>query len=508
VRDPGTLTLIDELKEQAEARPDQIAFVVGDDSWTYRRLAESSDCVARALAARGVESGDRVVLHMSNAAEMIVSYYACFRIGAIAAPLHVRLKTSELLPLLQRLQPAAYLGQEKFYSEAAAIGSDTLAANARFIAGGWLEDGRARRWEDLLDGAESPIVRSPDISTPAVLLMTSGTTGVPKFVMHTHGTLAAATDAASRLGFDAEQVALQNTTMAHISGLWLLLASIRFGVPLVVPNRFDPDAVLDAIESQGCSWMLYLPFMSSELIRCQRRRARDVGSLRTCIAVGDVCPRELQQEFQDVFGVPLRSVWASTETAAPFSCGLEPGPVSRIATGTHVRLVDDNDKPVPRGEAGEMLIRTPGMAAGYWSGRNRVEDLLVDGWFRTGDVMRQGDGDDLWFVSRKKELLVRGGDNISPVEVEQVLIAHPAVRDAAVTGVPDATLGQRVVALIQLQDDVGAVLDDIRARTATQLAAYKVPEQMYVVKGIPKNPLGKTDRRTLAAIASAYVMGA
>jgi long-chain acyl-CoA synthetase len=246
--------------------------------------------------------------------------------------------------------------------------------------------------------------------------------------------------------------------------------------------------------------------MSLELIQCQRERARDVGSLRMCIAVGDVCPRELQREFQDVFGVPLRSVWASTETGPPFSCGLEPGPVSRIAPGTHVRLVDDNDKPVPHGEPGELLIRTPGMAAGYWTGRNCVEDLLMDGWFRTGDVMRRGDGDDLWFVSRKKELLVRGGDNISPVEVEQVLIAHPAVRDAVVTGVPDATLGQRVVALIQLEDDAGAVLDDVRARVATQLAAYKVPEQMYVVQGIPKNPLGKTDRRTVAAIAEAYVM--
>jgi long-chain acyl-CoA synthetase len=146
---------------------------------------------------------------------------------------------------------------------------------------------------------------------------------------------------------------------------------------------------------------------------------------------------------------------------------------------------------------------------GYWTGPNHIDDLRVDGWFPTGDVMRQGDEADLWFVSRKKNLIVRSGDNISPVEVEQVLIADPAVRDAAVTGVPDAILGQRVVALIELKSDGNpALVDDIRARTAAQLAAYKVPEQIYVVDAIPKNRVGKTDRAALPAIALAHAVGA
>ncbi len=159
--------------------------------------------------------------------------------------------------------------------------------------------------------------------------------------------------------------------------------------------------------------------------------------------------------------------------------------------------------PFPRGEIGELLIRAPGFAAGYWTGPGQVQDLLEDGWFHTGDLMQQRGADELWFVARKKELLVRGGDNISPVEVEQILLAHPAVRDAAVTGVPDATLGQRIVALVQLEGNVGeAVLEDVRASAAARLADYKVPERLHVVAAIPKNALGKTDRRALPAMVS------
>ncbi len=495
------MTLSEMLNYQAESHPDRVALIAGEESWTYRRLVDASEHLARTLYARGIEAGDRIVLHMTNVPEMIVAYYACLRIGAIAAPLHVRLKTSELRPLLQRLRPSLYIGQAQFYSAVAAIETDVLAADARFVIGDAVEDGRVQRWDDLFESAERPITSTSDIDAPAVLLMTSGTTGVPKFVAHTQATLSAATEAAKRLGFDSRQVVLATTTMAHASGLAVLIFSVRFGVSIVLLHSFDADAALDAIELHRCSWMFNLPFMSADLIRCQRTHARDVGSLRTCAVGGDVCPLEVQREFGEVFGTPLRPLWGSTEAGVPLNYGQEPGAVGSVAPGTRVRLVDATGSAVPPGESGELLLQAAGFAAGYWTGPGRVEALLRDDWFHTGDLVRQGDGDELWFVSRKKELLVRGGDNISPMEVEQILLAHPAVRDAAVTGVPDATLGQRVVALVQLEGDVGeAVLDDIRAGAAAQLADYKVPERLYVVAAIPKNALGKIDRRALTAM--------
>jgi long-chain acyl-CoA synthetase len=270
---------------------------------------------------------------------------------------------------------------------------------------------------------------------------------------------------------------------------------------MVLFERFDADAVLDAIEPQRCSWMVGLPFMFIELLARQRRQTRNVDSLRFCLSGGDVCPIDVQREFVTLFGVPLRSFWASTEVAGSLIYGLEPGPVSRIAPGAEIRIANDNGAPVPRGEVGELLVRGPNVTVGYWVDEDHIDPATADGWFHTGDLMRRGKADDLWFVGRKKDLIIRGGSNISPVEVERVLMTHPGVRDAAVVGFPDATLGQRVAALVQLREKPhGDVLGDILASTKAQLADYKVPERLKIVDAIPRNTLGKIDRRSAVAI--------
>ena len=346
--------------------------------------------------------------------------------------------------------------------------------------------------------ASGPLDRSaPDPNLPAILLATSGTTGQPKFVVYTPATLSGA-DVQAALDADGQHLVVNPLPMAHASGINCFLTYIRAGVPMIMMERFDPDAVLDAIEAHRCSSVPALPFMFASLLKQQKARKRDVGSLRHCATAGDVCPADLQREFAEQFGTPLRSFWSSTEAVSAFTYGLQPGPVARILPGTQARLVDDAGASVPHGEAGELLLRGPGVSVGYWAGPGRIEGTLPGGWIATGDLMRQGDGDDFWFVGRKKDLIVRGGSNISPVEVEQVLMAHPAVQDAAVIGVPDAELGQRVAALIQLRgEETEAVLSDIRASALAQLADYKVPEHVTVVDTIPKNAAGKTDRKSL-----------
>jgi acyl-CoA synthetase (AMP-forming)/AMP-acid ligase II len=161
--------------------------------------------------------------------------------------------------------------------------------------------------------------------------------------------------------------------------------------------------------------------------------------------------------------------------------------------------VDDEGRNVPRGEVGEFLVRGPYVTVGYWAGPDRIDDATRDGWYHSGDLMRQGEGDELWFVGRKKDIIIRGGSNISPVEVERVLLSHPLVCDAAVFGVPDPVLGQRVAAVVQLSrgagnSALGAILKDIRR----QLADYKAPERLWAVDVVPRNPLGKVDRRAAA----------
>jgi acyl-CoA synthetase (AMP-forming)/AMP-acid ligase II len=238
--------------------------------------------------------------------------------------------------------------------------------------------------------------------------------------------------------------------------------------------------------------------MCDALLKSQLRRPRKVDSLRFCGTGGDVCPMQIQAGFPGVFGVTLVSIWAASEVMGSLNYGLEPGPVSRIMEGAEVRLVDDTGAPVRPGEVGELLLRGPNVTIGYWAGPDAIENAPEDGWWRSGDLMRQDKKGDLWFVSRKKDLIIRGGSNISPVEVERVLATHPAVIDVAVVGMPDDVFGQRVAAFVQLKEGAApTVVNDILKAAKSQLADYKVPELLEAIAAIPRNVQGKADRKAL-----------
>jgi acyl-CoA synthetase (AMP-forming)/AMP-acid ligase II len=489
------------LSHRATTRPNGTAFVYDEVVWTYHDLLTGAEQLARALLARGVRQGDRIVLHMPNRPELAAALYACFRIGAIACPTNLRFKTAELREIFQRLQPALYLGEEQLYSHVETIEPEILAAEKRFVTGPSGAYKGAMPWSALLiDSASSgPMPPEPDKDAPAVLLTTSGTTGQPKFVTHTPATAAARAEAFVHVDFDVAQTVLNTCPMVHGTGLFTLLSSVRFGAPMVMVERFDPDAVLDQIELHGCTWMLGLPFMYDALLERQRKRPRKVGSLRHCTCGGDAFPVQLQVDFEATFRVPLYNTWGATEASGPLRYGLQPGPVTRIVPGAQIRLVDDEGKDVPQGEVGEFLVRGPYLTPGYWVGPDRIIDATRDGWFHTGDLMRRGEGDELWFVGRKKDLIIRGGSNISPVEVERVLLSHPLVHDAAVFGVPDPVLGQLVGAVVQLSNGVSdAALDAILSDAKQLLADYKVPERLLAVDAVPRNSLGKIDRRAAA----------
>jgi len=488
------------LYHHARKHPAGTAFFHEDIVWTYRDLVNRSEDVARGLLARGIRGGDRVLLHMSNRPEMVFALYACFRIGAIACPMNLRLKTVEARALVQRLDPAIYLGEEGLYSVVQSIEPDILAPENRFVTGQSEANEGAMAWSALTAEAyNGPMPPEPATATPTLLLTTSGTTGRPKLVAHTPGTLSAIAEGFRHQGMDAGQIVLNASPMVHGSGLSTFLAAVNFCAAVVLVAGFDPETVLDRIEAHRCTSLGGLPFMFHALLERQLQRPRKVDSLRHCISAGDVCPVQLQADFEATFGVPLRSVWGCTEASASFTYGLQPGTVSRRIPGVEVRLADDQDRAVAPGEVGELLVRGPNVTVGYWLGPDRVEEATTNGWFNTGDLMRQGAGDDLWFVGRMKDLIIRGGSNISPVEVERVLLGHPLVSDAAVFGVPDPVLGQRVAAMVRVAGAVDeAAIAGILTDTRGQLADYKAPEWLLTVDAVPRNPLGKIDRQALA----------
>jgi long-chain acyl-CoA synthetase len=494
------------LMHHVQTRSDATAFIFHDDVWTYGRLAAEADRVARGMAARGVGPGDRVVLHMVNRPEMLVAYYACFRLGAIAAPLRTAFKFAELAPLLQRLKPALYIGEISLYGNVAPVDATILAANKRIVVDGSFEDDGVQPWEALFDEDEDndTLLVPPASYRPAVLINTSGTTGQPKFVVHTPATLAATTHMMIEgWGFSDDDVMTLAMPMAHMSGLVCFLACIHFGIPFVLLETFDIDTVLDTIERHRCTWHGGFPSQYAALLERQRIRPRNLSSLRACITGADACPIELQKQVTAAFGAPLYNLWGATEVVGSLTYGLQPGPVVRILKGARVRLINDDGSEVRDGEVGELLIRGENVFDGYWNDPEATAKSLRAGWYHTGDLMRRGEGDELWFVSRKKDIIIRGGTNISPVEVEEALVAcHPAVEQAAVVGVPDIVLGQRVYGFVKLMPGTGdMIVSEILGRVATRLAAYKVPEDLGILEEMPRNALSKVDRNALLTMA-------
>lgn len=494
----GLSGLADRLFATAAEDPGALAFRFEDERWTRGQVVAAVERTARRLLALGLRPGDRLALHLTNGPELAIGYFACFATGIIAAPLKPESKAAELSALMQRLQPAFYIGHRDLQAHIAGIDEAILPADRRLVV---------RSAADLLAwlraGPEAPALpASPDLDAPAVLLTTSGTTGEAKFVTHSQATLGHAirlTDAI--IPRDGVRLAV-GSSMSHMAAFFTTTRSLVTGASFSVIQRFDPDRLLDVIERDRCTIMIGMAYMFSGLIDAQATRPRDTSSILGVMVTGDAVSLELQQRFKAVFGLRLPSVWGMTEVVGSMRAGPGDGSVFTPAPDAEFRLVDDEDQPVAPGETGELLLRGPNLALGYWMAPGRVDSGRRDGWFPTGDLMRADAEGNLWFVSRKKELIVRGGINISPLEIEHVLLSHPAVLDAAAIGVPDPVLGQRVRALVHLAgDDAQAELGSILAYVAQRLTDYKVPEALKAVSFIPRNALGKIDRRAAAALA-------
>jgi long-chain acyl-CoA synthetase len=500
IQTPPLITLHERLFDSAVADPHAIALIAGDDTWTYDRLARYVRRLSQGLLAQGLRPGDRVALHLTNKPETVAAFYACMSTGVIAVPLNNRLTRAELEPQLRRLQVSLYLGQVDLYGAIAGVDASILDVDKRFLVDGSKHGTGAREWSELIEHQTDEMRLEPvRVDQPAVLLSTSGTTGEPKFVTHTPRTLCAMVQACQAVVLRPYDVALIATPMMHGAGLFTALATLATDGTCVLMDRFEPAAALDLIERHRCTMLMWLPFMYAGAIAQQIAQPRNVTSLGLCLVGGDTTPPRLQEEFLRVFGVRMRNLLAMSESAGTFTYGFDFGPVSRAVDMDRVRLVGADGNTVKRGEAGELLLRGPNLFVGYWLGPGRIDDARKDGWWATGDVLCQDEAGDFWYVARKKNLIIRGGSNISPTEVEHALAVHRGVREAAIVGVPDVVLGQRVIGFVELTN-AAIQVEDVLRDLSTRVASYKMPERLIVVERLPRNSLGKVDRARLKAI--------
>lgn len=488
------------LKHSRIEHPGKPAIACGDQSWTYAEFDRLSDNIAVNLLAAGLEPGDRIALHLTNGPDLAFAYFGCLKAGCIAVPINTRLKGREVDYILRHSGSACYLSQPDLCGEIATSCPAVAALEARYLTRG-ASRGRTRPFEDLLR-SPARTVSLPDTAPDrlAAIVYTSGTTARPKGVAHSHGTLTQTARAMGQMGLDQDQVVLVMSSMAHLIGLGMLfLPGLLNGASVVITRPLEFTNALEAYGRWGCTYTLALPVTFRFLLEAQKTTPHDVSSGRFYFCGGDSVSPALQEAFRPAFGLLCEAYGMTEMTPAAWN---RPGQVRVGSLGQPgeeiaFRLVDSHGRDVKCGEIGEICVQGPHLMTGYWQDSEATAAVMQDGWFHTGDLAHSDHDGYYWFAGRKKEIIIRGGSNISPQEVEAVLYEHPAVAESGVVGRKDPVWGEIVVAHVVLRP--GHALDepDLIAFARERLADYKTPEQIIFHSELPKGPSGKIQRRAL-----------
>ncbi len=477
---------------------------------SYAALQRALDGAAARLAAVGVRAGDRVALVAANGPAMVVAFLAVAASGAAAAPLNPALGVAELTAELGDLG-ASRLLHDGAATAAAAAAAAAVAPCVFGMDGSALHiDGQAGDPGDLgAPGAsDDPGPAAGDRGDPdalALLLHTSGTTSKPKTVPIRQRHLVASTGAVARTyGLTGDDVTMCVMPLFHVHGLVAaVLGTLSTGGTVVLP-RFRPSTFWADAAKHGATWYTAVPTIHARLLaRAGELPAPPRHRLRFARSCSAPLPTVLWRRYEDAIGVPLVEAYGMTEAAHQMASNplppgeRRPGTVGR-ATGTEITALDDDWQPVPAGERGEVAVRGPSVVDEYLGNPAATAAAFRDGWFRTGDVGTLSADGYLTLVGRVKELINRAGEKISPYEVEDALLAHPAVAEAAAYPVPDEKYGELVGVVVVLRGE--ATPSELAAHCADRLAAFKRPARVTILPEIPKGPTGKVQRRALATL--------
>jgi long-chain acyl-CoA synthetase len=478
--------------------PDRPAVKLDDLVLSYGALDAGVARAAGLLRGMGVAAGDRVGMQLPNVPYFPIVYYGALRIGAIVVPMNPLLKEREVAYHLSDSGARVVVAWHGF-ADAASAGSEKAGAECVIVAPGEFDNLLAEA-----DAVEEVTERADDDA--AVIIYTSGTTGTPKGATLTHANLSAGADTARDL-VDAtpESVTAATLPLFHVFGMNSVMnVTVRARGMLTLIPRFTPEKALEVIERDHVTTFAGVPTMYTAMLHAPERERFDVSTLDLCVSGGSALPVEVLRGFDEAFGAKVLEGYGLSETTGMGSFNLpererKPGSIGVPVGGTEFRLVDDDDHDAETGEPGEVVMRGPFVMKGYWGREEATEEVMRGGWFHTGDVATV-DGDGYYFiVDRKKDLIIRGGYNVYPREIEETLYEHPAVREAAVIGVAHESLGEEVGAAVTLKEGAKATPDELRAFMKDRVAAYKYPRVVWLVDELPKGPTGKILKREISA---------
>ena len=486
------------LSETAERHADRTAFQLDEFKLSYHMLDCAASRIANLLEDRGLEPGDRVGLMLPNVPYFPSTYYGTLRAGGVVVPMNVLLKGREVSYYLGD-SGATLLFAWTDFAEAAEEGAGEAGTEVILVKPGEFEK---------LVGSYSDEFETVDRAgdDTAVILYTSGTTGQPKGAELTHANLRRNCSVTSTtLGeFGEDDVLLGALPLFHTFGQTCTMnCAVATGATVTMLPRFDPEKALEIIERDRVTVFQGVPTMYNAMLHANRADATDASTLRLCMSGGAAIPVELIRAFEDKFDCKILEGYGLSETSPVASFNhpdkeRKAGSIGTPIEGVEMRVCDDQGKEVPQGEVGEIEIRGHNVMKGYW-GRPEAtgEAITGEGWFRSGDIAKVDEDGYFFIVDRKKDLIIRGGYNVYPREVEEVLYEHPAIQEAAVVGVPDEALGEEVGAAVVLCRGEALDAADVKSYVKERLAAYKYPRKVWFVDELPKGPTGKILKREI-----------
>ncbi|HET7574393.1 MAG TPA: long-chain fatty acid--CoA ligase [Solirubrobacterales bacterium] len=498
-----TLNLASIVTDSAAAAPDDVAVRLGGEQLTYRELDDRSARIAGLLTEKGLRPGDRVGVMLPNVLEFPISYYGVLRAGGVVVPMNVLLKRREIAFYLEDSGAKLLLAWHGFCAEARDGAAD---------AGAELIEVEPASFAELIAGHEpTPELVATEENDTAVILYTSGTTGKPKGAELTHFNLSRNADISARTTSNVQRgdVVLGALPLFHSFGQTVSMnASLRVGATLTLLPKFDPGDALAIMERERVTHFYGVPTMYGALLHHPERERFDASALRICITGGASMPVEVLRGFEAAFGCELLEGYGLSETSPVASTNhpgrpRKPGSIGTPLEEVEMRVVDEDDEEVAQGEVGEIVIRGHNVMKGYWQRPDATAEAMRGGWFHSGDMARVDEDGYFFIVDRKKDLIIRGGYNVYPREVEEVLYEHPKVREAAVIGVPHDQWGEEIGAAVVLHDGEKIAPEEISAYVKERIAAYKYPRIVWFMDDLPKGPTGKILKREIEAPSTA-----
>ena len=495
------------IERHAAFAPKKTAIRFADEDLDYATLAARIRHACGKLAALDVGEGDVVAFLGFNHPEMLALLFACARLRAILLPLNWRLTAAEHARVIADAKPRLVLVTPDFLGHAQALRGGLPATQ-------WLALASApadwRDWMGVAPGSAAKPAVAPAHEAPVLLCYTSGSTGAPKGVALTQGALFFnVVNSVHMHDLTSADRVLTTLPMFHVGGLNIqTVPALHAGATVILHAKFDPDTAFDAIERERVTLAVLVPAQLTAMMKLARWRKADLSSLRVLTTGSTIVSQAFVQRVHER-GVPLIQVYGTTETC-PIAAYLriedarrKAGAAGLPALYCALRIVDENDNDVPAGVDGEILVRGPNVMRGYWNAPAATATALRGGWYHSGDIGHVDVEGYLHVVARKYDLIISGGENIYPAEIENVLLEHPAIVEACVVGCPDERWGEAAVAAVVLQPGARLSAADVIAMLDGRIARYKQPRAVRFVDSLPRTALGKVKREELRAVVAA-----